>query len=69
MTKPDNKKRKGADQMPETATPGADTIVQFGGRIPSSLRRRVRMAAASQDIDAQTALRQALEEYVTKRGF
>lgn len=69
MTEPDNHERKGADKMPSATTPEADTIVQFGGRIPSSLRRRVRIAAAAQDIDAQTALRQALEEYVTKRGF
>jgi predicted DNA binding CopG/RHH family protein len=67
VTEPDRDK-EGGEKMPIT-TPEADTIVQFGGRIPSSLRRRVRIAAAAQDIDAQTALRQALEEYVTKRGF
>jgi len=46
-----------------------DPIVQFSGRIPASLRRRMKIAAAAQDLDAQTALRQALEEYLTKRGF
>lgn len=62
-------KGEGADDMTAAAPEVADPIVQFSGRIPASLRRRMKIAAAAQDLDAQTALRQALEEYLTKRGF
>ncbi|MFD0883421.1 hypothetical protein ACFQ08_02455 [Streptosporangium algeriense] len=46
-----------------------DPVVQFGGRIPSSLRRRVRMAAVAQDKDAQDVLREALEQYLERHNF
>lgn len=46
-----------------------DTIVQFGGRIPASLRRRARICAAAQDQDVQDVLRAALEEYLDRRGM
>lgn len=62
-----DEKRK--DKMTATATPETDPVVQFGGRIPSSLRRRVRMAAIAQDKDAQTVLREALEQYLDRQGF
>jgi hypothetical protein len=69
----DEREENGDDMVTETAAGSAttddDTIVQFGGRIPNSLRRRARMCAAAQDTDAQTLLRAALEEYLTKRGF
>jgi len=68
VTKPDDEK-EGADDMTTAAPEAADPIVQLSGRIPASLRRRMKIAAAAQDIDGQTALRQALEEYLTKRGF
>ncbi|WP_460362775.1 hypothetical protein [Actinocorallia lasiicapitis] len=53
------------------AAPAAkdDPVVQFGGRIPSSLRRRARMAAAAEDMDVQDVLRIALEEYLERRGM
>jgi len=44
-------------------------VVQFGGRIPASLRRRVKICAAAQELDAQDVLRAALEEYLAKRNF
>ncbi|WP_420820051.1 hypothetical protein [Sinosporangium album] len=52
--------------MPEAP---ADPIVQFGGRIPSSLRRRVKIAAAAMDKDVAEVLREALEEYLTRRNI
>ncbi|MER6816438.1 hypothetical protein ABT299_44855 [Spirillospora sp. NPDC000708] len=59
-----------SDEMTATVAEGqAEKIVQFGGRIPQSLRRRARMCAASEEIDAQTLLRRALEEYLSKRDF
>jgi hypothetical protein len=59
------------DMVTQTAVPAAkeEAIVQFGGRIPASLRRRARMCAAAQDMDAQTLLRAALEEYLSRRKF
>lgn len=58
------------DEMTTSVAEGqAEKIVQFGGRIPQSLRRRARMCAASEEIDAQTLLRRALEEYLAKRDF
>lgn len=62
------KREEISDEMQKTAPP-EDPVVQFGGRIPASLRRRARMCAAAQDLDAQSLLRAALEEYLDKRGF
>lgn len=69
MTKKDD--RKGDGEVPVAAEQAeqAETVVQFGGRIPVSLRKRARMCAASMDVDNQTLLRLALEEFVSKRGF
>jgi hypothetical protein len=64
----DAKREEISDEMQTTAPP-EDPVVQFGGRIPTSLRRRARMCAAAQDLDAQSLLRAALEEYLDKRGF
>ncbi|WP_093256553.1 hypothetical protein [Thermostaphylospora chromogena] len=57
--------------MISAATPAApqqteDPLVQFGGRIPASLRRRVKVVAAYEGIDGQTILRRALEEYIER---
>ena len=57
------------EEMQPTVQKEEEKIVQFGGRIPASLRRRARMFAAAADIEAQTLLRRALEEYLAKRGF
>lgn len=54
--------------MPATAAQEED-VVQFGGRIPASLRKRVRMAAVAQDVNVQDLLQTALEEYLTRRNF
>ncbi|MGI5162715.1 hypothetical protein [Microbispora sp. CA-102843] len=64
---------KGAEMTAATAEAQAppatdDPLVQFGGRIPASLRRRVKVVAAYQGIDGQTILRRALEEYVERHG-
>lgn len=49
--------------------PPAEPVVQFGGRIPVSLRRRVRLLAAATDKEVALILREALEEYLTRKGY
>jgi len=44
-----------------------DPVVMFSGRIPTSLRRRVRISAAMQDKDVTEVLKEALEEYLARR--
>lgn len=67
-----DKPKEGADMTAATAEaqapPATDPLVQFGGRIPASLRRRVKVVAAYEGIDGQTILRRALEEYVERHG-
>lgn len=41
-----------------------DPVVMFSGRIRSSLRRRVRISAATQDMDVTDVLKEALEDYL-----
>lgn len=65
-----NKREERSDQMPTAASAEVqEAVVQFGGRIPTSLRRRVKICAAAQELDAQDVLREALEEYLAKRNF
>jgi predicted DNA binding CopG/RHH family protein len=66
------KRKEQSDDMPATAAPpqeGSESAVNFGGRIPAALRRRVRLTAADQGVHVQEVLRAALEEYTTRRGF
>lgn len=56
-----------APEAPPTPTDD-DPVVQFGGRIPTSLRRRVRVYAAASDKEVAQILREALEEYLTRKG-
>lgn len=55
----------------ERAEPAAkalqEPLVNFGGRIPESLRRRARFYAVEHEIDLQTILEEALTEYLVKR--
>jgi hypothetical protein len=67
-----DKREERSDQMPAPAASAPaeqDQVVQFGGRIPASLRRRARICAAAQDMDVQDVLRAALEEYLQRRNF
>ncbi|GGK99411.1 hypothetical protein Ppa06_67310 [Planomonospora parontospora subsp. parontospora] len=60
------------DQEMVTAPPteaAADPIVQINTRVRASFRRRVRMAAAAQDINVETLINRALEEYMDKRDL
>ncbi|MFC0557395.1 hypothetical protein ACFFHJ_41545 [Planotetraspora thailandica] len=77
MNEPDGHKRSGpadderGSREMSTATPEAvaEQVVQFGGRIPASLRRRARIAAAAQDKDVAEVLKEALEEYLSRRNY
>lgn len=65
-----DKREERSDPMPTVASAEVqEGVVQFGGRIPASLRRRVKICAAAQELDAQDVLRAALEEYLAKRNF
>jgi hypothetical protein len=43
-------------------------LVNFGGRVRESTRRRARMYAAANDLDLQNLLDEALDEYLNQRG-
>lgn len=45
-----------------------ERLVNFGGRIPESLRRRVRMYSTVHEVDMQDVIAQALAEYLARRG-
>jgi hypothetical protein len=45
-----------------------EVLVNFGGRVRESLRRRARMYAAAHDVDLQRIIDIALDEYLTRNG-
>lgn len=55
--------------MAPTAQPVDEDQVQLTGRVPKSLRRRLKMAAAAQDVSAQDLQQRAIEEYLDRHGF
>lgn len=48
--------------------PPKEPLVNFGGRVRESLRRRLRIYAASNDLDLQDVLDQALSEFLDRQG-
>jgi hypothetical protein len=44
-----------------------EQLVNFGGRIPESLRRRARFYAVEHEVDLQDVITEALTEYLAKR--
>ncbi|MBV9650586.1 MAG: hypothetical protein JO296_10655 [Pseudonocardiales bacterium] len=40
--------------------------MNFGGRVPESLRRRARFFAVAHDVDLQDVIAQALAEYLAR---
>jgi predicted HicB family RNase H-like nuclease len=45
-----------------------DPRVNFGARIRASVRKRARLYAVENDIDLQTVIDQAIDEYLRSRG-
>jgi hypothetical protein len=48
--------------------PPKEPLVNFGGRVRESLRRRLRIYAASNDLDLQDVLGRALSEFLDRQG-
>ncbi|HZD15016.1 MAG TPA: hypothetical protein VE196_07795 [Pseudonocardiaceae bacterium] len=59
------------EEVPLTVTarsrPPQEPLVNFGGRVRESLRRRARMYAAANDLDLQDILDQALTEFLDRQ--
>jgi hypothetical protein len=45
-----------------------EPLVNFGGRVRESLRRRVRMYAAANDVELQDIIDQALTEFLDRKN-
>lgn len=56
--------------MLTAATPRQEReqLVNFGGRVRESTRRRARMYAAANDVDLQSVLNIALDEFLKRHG-
>ncbi|WP_017559869.1 hypothetical protein [Nocardiopsis baichengensis] len=67
----DKNEEEGRDSMQTAPAPTAEEedLVQLTGRVPKSLRRRVKMAAAALDMSAQDIQRRAIEEYLERHGL
>lgn len=56
--------------MPPTgAPPEQETLVPFSTRVTESMRRRAKVYAAAKGVGVQDVVQNALEEYLSKRGF
>ena len=61
---------EGRHDMPTAqATESGTDIVQVSTRAPRELRRRLKMAAAAEDVSVQEIQKRAFEEYLTKRNY
>ena len=61
-------KEEGREGVP-TAAPLEEELVQLTGRVPKTLRNRVKRAAIELDTNAQEIQRQALEEFLNRHGL
>lgn len=52
-------------ERPEPKPP-REPLVNFGGRVPESLRRRARFYAVEYEVDLQDLIATALDEYLAK---
>lgn len=56
-------------QQPVPATAQEEELVQLTGKVPKSLRNRVKMAAIALDTSAQEVQRRAIEEWLNQQGL
>ncbi|MFE6449618.1 hypothetical protein [Nocardiopsis dassonvillei] len=69
MTEKQNPSRKKEGHEPVPATVQEEELVQLTGKVPKSLRNRVKMAAISLDISSQEVQKRALEEWLDQQGL
>ena len=54
-------------EAPPAVKAPREQLVNFGGRIPESLRRRARFYSVEHEVDLQDVITEALTEYLAKR--
>lgn len=55
-------------QKPPTSSEQDEPLVNYGGRVPKSLRQRARVFVASHEIEHQDFLAEAVREYLDRHG-